>query len=814
MAGWLALTLTGLLTPSAQAGTPGTERPVLPPMSSVADDGALSMWTNPANLAFDPDPSYGLVFGQPFGGAPDVALQSTVAGAANLGPLGTGFAYKGGAGEPGWWTLSSSLGIRASRTVSMGAHFGWQVPDGEANNFMTVDLGAGYRPTHWLGLSAVAQNVGGPASHLGVEERFGGGMALRPFEDLVVIGAEYWMSGDPAADVRGYAEGTIRGEPVRGLGLRAYANQLGQVGVGLEIGLGSSNVGAHSHLGGSGASAAIASLSSRDSEHSLLNTGKIVPEFVLDQRFPYQPQRAIFGESGESYLHLLQRMSAAATDRSVKAIVLHLDRTPFSFAQVEEILAVIDQAQANDTQVIAYIGEESGNGATMIASSADLVLMHPAQQLGLVGLSAELQYFRGTLDLVGVKPQFSRRSEYKSAAEAMTHTGASAASREQMDALLDDISERLVRRIADGRGLEIGEVKKLIDQGPFTADEAIKASLIDGTAFPDEVSAKVEAHLKRDVSLDDEWQLTDKRKGWKAPKEIAIILVEGVITSGQSRRPGMFGGGQTAGSDSILAQLSAAKKSSSIKAVILRVDSPGGSAFASDEIWRGVEEFQKSGKPVVVSMGGVAASGGYYVSSGADAIYASPSTITGSIGVIGGKYSMEGLYDKLGIRYELYNRGRNAAMFSSSKPFDDTEFAAFDKMIGDIYAQFTNKVAVGRAMEQEEVEQVARGRVWSGTDARERKLVDQLGGFSDALDRARVEAGIAPGTRVELVTLHTGGGRGETLTRAGVQAIGQALLPPILQNSSASNPLSAFEHWQRLQGERVWALMPYQLEIK
>jgi len=783
-------------------------------MSTVADDGALSMWSNPANLGFDPDPSFGLIYAQPFGGDADALQQSTLAMAGNLGPLGTGFAYTGGANEPAWWTLSTSLGIRTARTVSMGAHFGWQLPDGEGNDFVTVDLGLGWRPTHWIGFSGTGRNVGGPASHLGVKEQYGGGLALRPLEDRIVVGADYIVNADPAADVPGFLEATVKAEPIRGLGIRAFMNQLGQYGIGLEMGLGEANIGAHAHLDNNGSPTALGSLTSRDDNHSLLNSGKVVPEFVLNSAFPYQPRRGLFGSSGESYLHLLSRLEAAAKDRSIKAMVLHLDWSPFSFAQIEEILAIVDLAQENDKQVIAYLGEDAGNGATMIASGADLVLMHPAQQLGLVGLSAELMYFRGTLDMIGVDPQFSRRAEYKSAAESMTHTGATAAAREQMDALLDDISDRLIARIAEGRNMDATAVRDLIDKGPFTAAEAIEAGLIDGTAFPDELGKRARKFLKRTAYLDDEWRLKDRRKGWQAPKEVAVILVEGTITTGKSQGPGFFGGGQSAGSETIIEQLKAAQNEDSIKAVVLRVDSPGGSAFASDEIWRAVSEFQRSGKPVVVSMGGVAASGGYYVSANADAIYASSSTITGSIGVIGGKFSMEGLYDKLGIEYELYNRGRNAAMFSSSKPFDDVEYAAFDKLIGDTYRQFTNKVAVGRAMEQEEVEQVARGRVWSGQDARDRKLVDEIGGFSDAVNRARVEAGIGPATRVELVMLENRGTTDGTLSRNSVRQIMQALLPPTMQIRNRNSPLAAYEYWQRLQGERILAVMPYQLEVK
>jgi protease-4 len=443
-----------------------------------------------------------------------------------------------------------------------------------------------------------------------------------------------------------------------------------------------------------------------------------------------------------------------------------------------------------------------------------LILMHPAQQLGLVGLSAELMYFRGTLDMIGVEPQFARRAEYKSAMESYSNTGASAASREQMDALLDDISASLVERIATGRGWEFGAVRNLIDGGPYTATEALELGLVDDTAFPDEITKKIRKFTGRAANLDDEWHKANHRSGWRSAREIAVIHVDGVITTGQSRAPGFFGGGRTAGSQTIVKQLNQARSESSVKAVLLRVDSPGGSAFASDEIWRAVEEFQQSGKPVVVSMGGVAASGGYYVSSGADAIYASNSTITGSIGVIGGKFSLAGLYDKIGVNYELYNRGRNAAMFSMSKPFDDTEFAAFDKLLGDIYNQFTNKVAIGRGMSQDDVYDVARGRVWSGVDARDNRLVDELGGFHEAIARAKVEAGIKPNAKIEMVTFEESRGSADGFSRGSVRLLQNMILPRTqLRQSKLLAPLKMLEHWQALEREHVWALMPYNLDV-
>jgi protease-4 len=812
-----ALPLLAGISAPAHAEEASVERPVLPSMSIAADDGALSIWRNPANLAFDPDPSYGLIYAQPLSTSPAGGAPTHVAGAGSIGPLGGGLSYQGGGNLPGWWTLSSALGIRAGRSFGMGAHVGWQMPDGPGNNFVSWDVGMGWRPLHWMGISGVAYNIGAPAPQTGITERLGAGMALRPLGNRLVLAGEYMVHTDPNAAVRGYLEGTARIEPVKGLAIRGFGNQLGTVGVGLEFGLGKATVGTHGRFATSANTAPVAmgAITSSDGHNNLLSGGRLVPEFTLDQTFPYQPFRTLFSPEGESYLHLLNRLEQAASDRAVKTMLVHLDWSSFSFAQIEEILTGMDHARANGKKIVAYMGEDAGNGAYMIASGADLVLMHPAQQLGLVGLSAELMYFRGTLDLVGVEPQFARRSEYKSAAESYTNTGASAAAREQMDALLDDISMRLVQRVAIGRGRDIPEIREIIDGGPYTATEAIELGLVDDTAFPDEIAKKIRDHTGRNAFLDDEWRLSNHQSGWRAAREIAVIYVDGVITTGPSRGPGFFGGGRTAGSETIVRQLNRARQESSVKAVLLRVDSPGGSAYASDEIWRAVEEFQLSGKPVVVSMGGVAASGGYYVSSGADAIYASSSTITGSIGVIGGKFSLAGLYDKIGISYELYNRGRKAAMFSMSKPFDDTEYAAFDKLIGDIYNQFTNKVAVGRGMTQDDVYDVAGGRVWSGTDARDRRLVDEIGGFQEAVTRAKVEAGIQPSAKVDLIQFKERQGAADSLARESVQLIRSALFPRFsMRNSRAMAPLGLIDQWRNLEREHVWALMPYNLDVR
>ena len=799
---------------SALAQTLTPDRPALPAMS-MSEAGALSIWRNPANLGFDADPSVALVYGTPLdSGEGPASAPNSFAFAANGGPIGFGLAHQSKLQHPEWWTVSSSIAV-GDESFQLGGHFGWHLPAGVDNNFLTIDAGAGWRPTHWLGFSAVGYNLGADVRHVDIEEQLAGGISFRPARNIVEIGGEYRTLTSPDAALPAYIEGFVKSEPVEGMTIRLGINQLGTIQAGLEFGLGGSSLGAHTRMGNATGPAPFLLGTVQDNPDigKLFKGGARVPEIALNEAYPYQPVRSFFLKEGESYLHLLGRLNDAATARDTKAMVIKVDWSPFSFAQTEEILAIFDLARANKKKVIVYLGEDTGNNAYMLASGADLVLMNPAQQLMLVGLSAELMFFRETLDMVGVEPQFARRAEYKSAAEGYTSREASSAQREQMNALLDDMSGRLVARISSGRQKETDEVSDLIDGGPYTADEAVAKGLIDDVAFPDEIHKKVRKVLENKAFFDDEYKAVDWTTGWKAAREIAIIYVDGVITSGPSGQPGLFGGSRTAGSETITKQLIEAKDKSSVKAIVLRVDSPGGSALASDEIWRAVSRVRKAGKPVVVSMGGVAASGGYYVSAGANAIYAQNSTITGSIGVVGGKFSLSEMYEKVGINYELYNRGRNAAMWSTSKPFDDTEFAAFDRMLGDIYTQFTSKVAHGRDMEIHDVEHVARGRVWSGQRAIDNKLVDEVGGFFDALKRAKVEARIPENAHVRLVSFSEQPGPGERLMTEGVHMFRSALLGG-KQVKNNMPELEMIQQWQALSNERVWALMPYRVDVQ
>jgi protease-4 len=294
------------------------------------------------------------------------------------------------------------------------------------------------------------------------------------------------------------------------------------------------------------------------------------------------------------------------------------------------------------------------------------------------------------------------------------------------------------------------------------------------------------------------------QSGWERPDSIGVVTISGPIVAGKSSRAGFLGGGN-AGAATISAALRSVKKRDDIKAVVLRVDSPGGSATASEDIWKAVTEVQESGKPVVVSMGGVAASGGYYVAASADAILAEPTTITGSIGAFAGRFTFQGLYEKLGITTELSGRGRMANMFSISKPMDPMEWERFDALAQDVYRRFVEKVAEGRGMSVEAVEAVASGRVWSGEDALEKGLIDQLGGFEEAIALAAEKAemqedyrtlSISTDLRAEL--------KDEIIRNLGVKSeLSDSLPAPVLD----------MMRYEWLLNEHLFMMLPYQLTV-
>ncbi len=812
-------------TASRAASTTTAERPDLPFKSVAGEDGVHVLFQNPALMNFDRDPGYAFFYRTSARNDGDNAFTLATTGSG----LGLGVGYRqlpsAGTDAAGWWTLSTGASARLTNGLAVGTAVHWQLPDGGDNNFVSWDLGVGWRPVPFLGFGGRVLNVGNPAPDLGVNTEYGAGVALRPWNDLATLGVDWRVVAPPQAEAEQHGVFSLRVKPSRGVWVRAYGDvpltQPSDVVIGgaLELHLADLAIGvdsaaglgdpSHPSLGGY--------LTTTPHSDQLFLPGRKIASFDMDGGYPYNADDRSFAEAPESYLTLLRRLKTAAHDPQVRGILIRVRSVGFSFAQVEEVRNLLLDARTERKAVVVYIDGEASNATYMLASVADRIYLHPAGGIELVGLSAELQFYKGALDLVGVEAQYRKRAEYKSAPEQWTNTSSSDPAREEMDALLDDLSGALQAAIAVGRGKTAEEVKALIDQGPFTAKEALANGLVDGLLYPDEVDQELHGVFDQPgLFLDEGYEEQPDESGWQAQRAIAVIVVDGAISEGESSSGGFLSGAST-GADTVVRELDQARETAAVKAVVLRVDSPGGSAFASDAIWRAVQRLRDEGKPVVVSMGGYAASGGYYVATNATAIYALPSTVTGSIGVYGGKYNLQGLFERLHIETESFDRGRNASMNSMSKPFDEVQLAALDRMIGETYAQFKAKVSSGRHMTDTQVEDLARGRVWSGTAGLTHGLVDAYGGFYEAVDRARKEANIEEYTPYALVTYGPGAnGAGDlptSLMRAGVRKIvGKS---PVLGTSKLDLPVDLEPFWSlsALKDTSVFAMIPYHLEI-
>ena len=441
----------------------------------------------------------------------------------------------------------------------------------------------------------------------------------------------------------------------------------------------------------------------------------------------------------------LRALHEAGEDPRVVGLLVKVGRT-LPWATMQELRIGVRAFAASGKPTVAWaetFGEESGGlSSYVLATAFDEIWLQPGGGLGMLGVGVQTTFLRGALDKLGVEPQLEQRYEYKNAADRVMRSEFTPAHRESLERLTGSIFDEAVSAIAAGRRMAESRVRELVDTGPRTAAESLEAQLVDRLGYRDEVYAAFRSRVGPDVELlfADRWQprrrpsLPARRKG-----HVALVEVRGGIMSGRSRRGPL--GGQV-GSDSVCAELRAAAKDGQARSVVLRIDSPGGSAVASDTIWREVGRVREAGKPVIVSMGDAAASGGYCIACPADVIVALPSTLTGSIGVFGGKFVVRDLLERVGLTTGTVEHGAHALMYSARRGFSDSERQRLAATIDAIYDDFVTKVAVGRQRPVAEIEAVARGRVWSGRDAREVGLVDELGGLRDAVRIARTRSGL------------------------------------------------------------------------
>ncbi|MFN2509944.1 MAG: signal peptide peptidase SppA [Pyrinomonadaceae bacterium] len=490
----------------------------------------------------------------------------------------------------------------------------------------------------------------------------------------------------------------------------------------------------------------------RDNSVLVLRVAGPLPDYVPDD-----PLRKFFGGTDESLTNLVLQFRKAKVDKRIKAVVLDINMSGAGWGKAEEIRDSIADFRSSGKRVYAYM-ELGMNKEYYIASACDQIYMAPPGELFINGLAANVMFFRGSLDKLGVYPDIYQIGKYKSAGDTFTRKEMSEAHREFINSLLDDLFNRYVESIAKARGKTSEDVRAIIDNSPYSALKAKEAGLIDSAAYRDELDKELKSKLGYKDS--DELRLVRGSVYRDVPPEslgldkgdrIAVIYATGDIGSGKSENSPT--GDQSIGSDTVAKALNDARDDKTIKAIVLRVDSPGGSGLASDIIWHAVDA-AKQKKPVVVSMADVAASGGYYISASANKIIAQPSTITGSIGVVGGKPVMKGFYDWIGISNEYVLRGKTAGLFRETEKFTPEERTKFEEWIKTTYYNdFVPKVARGRGKDPSYIDSVGQGRVWTGSQGKENGLVDEFGGLDRAIAIAKQLANIPADKEVNRVIL-------------------------------------------------------------
>jgi protease-4 len=444
---------------------------------------------------------------------------------------------------------------------------------------------------------------------------------------------------------------------------------------------------------------------------------------------------------------VVDSLRKAKVDRRITGVIIRPAGTAALWAKVQEVRDAITDFRSSGKPIIGYL-EQGGEQAFYLASACDEVFLMPTASLDLTGIATYELFLRGTLDKIGAYPDALHIGEFKTASNIYSEKTYTPSHREMAESLNRDLYDQLVQGIAQGRHKEEAEIRVLIDHGPFLPEDAVRAGLVDDVAYEDELDDKVQlaSGTPRFLGDDDYRKVSPISLGLNKGPRIAVLYAVGIISTGKSSQDAT----QVVGSDTIVEYLRKVRADDSIKAVVLRIDSPGGSAIASDVIWREVM-LTRAVKPVVASMSDVAASGGYYIAMPAHQIVAEPATLTGSIGVVMVKFVIDGTLDKLGMNIEQVTSGRYADLYSPVRPFSPDERTKIEEQMQMTYDAFVEKAASGRKTTPERIDAIAQGRVWTGQQARALGLVDELGGLQRALAIAKSLAKIEEDAEVELM---------------------------------------------------------------
>lgn len=534
-------------------------------------------------------------------------------------------------------------------------------------------------------------------------------------------------------------------------------------------------------------------------------------------------QRQLLEGPQPSLADALRRIDAVERDETAKGLFLRVGALEGAWGRVADVRAALARVRAADKPVHCHFDVTDNAGYALMASSCDRISMTPAGHLELTGVAAHLFFAKTLLDNIGVQAELMQMGRYKGAAEPFTRESMSDATRESIGALLDDLQSSLVASVAEGRNLSPERVREIVDAAPYGAWRAKEAGLVDDVAFDDEARE----HARRAASVErvTHVELGDRREpmsildllaalGGEPPESapegerIALVYLEGNIVDAEEEGVGSGRSGP------FVRAMRRIADDEEVKAVVLRIDSPGGSALASDRMWHAVRRVARR-KPVIVSVGDMAASGGYYIASAGTEILAHEESIVGSIGVVGGKVVARDLLERIGVHVEILARGDNAAWWTPARPFDDRERAIVSRMLRTIYRRFVSRVMEGREMERAEVEAAAEGRIHSGRRAKELGLIDDFGGLSEAVARARELGGVSRWAPIERWP------RDKTLLESMAQAFGgggasAGAIDLVRQIAAELGPIgeAALAAPLLLGRERVAVAMPFVLHVE
>ena len=481
-----------------------------------------------------------------------------------------------------------------------------------------------------------------------------------------------------------------------------------------------------------------------------LDLDRNVPEYGSGKFTPW----TTFGKGPPELWETVAAIERAARDDRVVGLVAQVGSSGMGLARIQELRDAVTTFRQSGKPTYAFaesFGDFGpGNGAFYLAAAFEKIYLQPSGDVGLTGLLAESYFLKGALEKLDVQYRLNQREEYKGIKELFTESEFTAAQKEAITRIVESLTEQLTAGISKGRRLTRAAVGELMQQGPFAAKEALDAKLVDGLRYRDEMDDLIREGLGADVAF---LPLSRYRRRLEDRIEdsatVALIYGLGQVHRGRSRYRTLTGE-KSMGSDSLARAFRRAADDDDVRAIIFRIDSPGGSYVASDAIWREVLQARRRGKPVIVSMGNVAGSGGYFIAAPADRIIAQPATLTGSIGVAAGKMVTKGLWDKLGVSWDQVAGNTNATFWSTLQDYDPDQWKRLERLLDAVYDDFLSKVAQGRKLSREQVMAVAKGRVWTGADAREHGLVDELGGYTAALRAARDAARIAPDAAIHL----------------------------------------------------------------